>query len=274
MASSRLKVAIFVHDEVIWSLPAWWETIPQLCQAGHQIVGIYLFPEVLKQLRGWRIPFYLLETFGLGRFFQLALYGVLRRLRSRYSGISSWESLAARNHIPLLRGDSPNEVSVHRWLADNLPDAVFIMLSNIITNKTLSAAPTTFINKHAALLPSCRGLYPYFWAVLKDEPLGVTVHKVDPRVDRGDILVQRKINDSYKAISMVSFYEHVFSLFPGMVLTALDVLARGQTVSRPDGINDSCYSLPTRQDYKAFKRKNGILIHLSDFLSLSRLDWK
>ena len=47
------------------------------------------------------------------------------------------------------------------------------------------------MNVHASLLPKYRGAAPIQWAVLEDESeTGVTIMKMDPGLDTGDILTQ------------------------------------------------------------------------------------
>jgi methionyl-tRNA formyltransferase len=49
------------------------------------------------------------------------------------------------------------------------------------------------INLHPGLLPQVRGLDALQWAIMRDEPLGVTAHLIDKRVDAGWILERREI---------------------------------------------------------------------------------
>jgi len=53
------------------------------------------------------------------------------------------------------------------------------------------------LNVHPALLPKYRGVFPYFWAMLYgEEYAGVTVHRIVPRYDAGDIIKQEKVKIS------------------------------------------------------------------------------
>ncbi len=50
------------------------------------------------------------------------------------------------------------------------------------------------INFHPSLLPKNRGANPYFWAIyLNQKVTGLTVHYMDERFDRGDIILQEAI---------------------------------------------------------------------------------
>jgi folate-dependent phosphoribosylglycinamide formyltransferase PurN len=50
-----------------------------------------------------------------------------------------------------------------------------------------------FINIHGSLLPFGRGPHPHIWAWINGEPHGVTIHKMSPEIDKGPIIVQRKV---------------------------------------------------------------------------------
>jgi methionyl-tRNA formyltransferase len=49
------------------------------------------------------------------------------------------------------------------------------------------------INLHPGLLPQVRGLDALQWAIMRGQPLGVTAHLIDKRVDAGWILERREI---------------------------------------------------------------------------------
>ncbi|MCP5476038.1 MAG: hypothetical protein H7A19_14500 [Rhodanobacteraceae bacterium] len=49
------------------------------------------------------------------------------------------------------------------------------------------------INIHPGLNPETRGWFPQVWAILKELPLGFTVHRIDRRLDHGDIIFRREL---------------------------------------------------------------------------------
>ena len=51
----------------------------------------------------------------------------------------------------------------------------------------------TFINFHGSLLPLGRGPHPHIWNWINGEPHGVTIHKMTAEMDKGPIIVQRKV---------------------------------------------------------------------------------
>lgn len=49
------------------------------------------------------------------------------------------------------------------------------------------------MNTHNSLLPFNRGVHPNFWAIVEEKEYGVSIHKVTPGVDDGDLIAQTAI---------------------------------------------------------------------------------
>jgi len=50
------------------------------------------------------------------------------------------------------------------------------------------------INIHFSILPHNRGCLPINWAIWNNNPVGVTIHEMNHKIDDGDIIEQREIN--------------------------------------------------------------------------------
>lgn len=48
-------------------------------------------------------------------------------------------------------------------------------------------------NLHPGYLPWGRGFYPVFWALWEGEPAGATLHEIDPGVDTGPLVAQKRV---------------------------------------------------------------------------------
>lgn len=62
-----------------------------------------------------------------------------------------------------------------------------------IAQALISFPKRGFVNTHPAFLPHCRGSMSNFWALVEGAPYGVSIHKVDERLDHGQILAQTEI---------------------------------------------------------------------------------
>ena len=62
------------------------------------------------------------------------------------------------------------------------------------------------INAHPGIIPITRGLDSFKWAIYNGDPIGVTLHLIDSKVDMGEILSIKKtpvfLSDSLKSLSM------------------------------------------------------------------------
>lgn len=63
----------------------------------------------------------------------------------------------------------------------------------IITSDLIKISKNGFINLHPSFLPKNRGKYPNFWAIVEENPFGVSIHKVDEGIDTGPIIAQERI---------------------------------------------------------------------------------
>ena len=94
--------------------------------------------------------------------------------------------------------------------------------SSIIPYKIYSTFKLA-LNTHPSLLPLHRGNYPIFWSSLFGDPLGITIHELDKRVDTGSRIFQERINynennnfrDLYLAsrISILKGLSYVLNLY-------------------------------------------------------------
>ena len=257
------RIAIFTSDDYTWSFSAWKRTIPEFF-ARYDVVGIYLFSDVLHGLKGWQILFWYLRTFGLLTFLLLALHAIKTRYLEIFSGIYTWQQLADAHHIALHYAATPNAPEVCIWVKENNIDIIFITVGQILKKDIINVPNIGIINKHAAVLPSCRGLFPYLWAKFTNAPTGVTFHQVDATIDTGKILVQKRYDNGNA--SMLQFYKLVFSQFPALALQAAEHLVEKNYLPTPTDVQASYFGLPTKTDVKAYRKKGYYIARFIDLL--------
>ncbi len=79
-------------------------------------------------------------------------------------------------------------------LRDLRPDiGISAFFGAILKPEVINLFPHGCINMHAALLPFNRGWHTNVWPIIEGTPAGVTIHYIDPGVDTGDIIAQRRI---------------------------------------------------------------------------------
>lgn len=74
-----------------------------------------------------------------------------------------------------------------------LPQGIdyFVITGAGIINTEL-AQGTPIVNAHPGIIPTTRGLDSFKWAILENDPVGVTLHLIDAEVDKGEVLVVRE----------------------------------------------------------------------------------
>ncbi len=89
--------------------------------------------------------------------------------------------------------EAENKKSFHEIIEKENPDAVIVAgMGIIIAPETLSLS--SFINIHPSLLPLYRGPSPIQWSIMdKVEKSGVTIIKMNEKIDQGPIIGKREV---------------------------------------------------------------------------------
>ena len=123
-------------------------------------------------------------------------YGRLaaRRSRARRRAILSAAGLddsplPAAEMIRVSSANAQETVVLLRHLA---PRVVVVNGTRILSRRVLEAVPAIFLNMHAGITPTYRGVHGGYWALVQGDHAhcGVTIHQVDPGIDTGPILYQ------------------------------------------------------------------------------------
>lgn len=250
-------------NEDIWSLTCWTRALPQLKSAGHDIAGLWTCDDQLGNQSNADTHNWYTATFGAWNFFKLGLFGIAVRFWQLVMfKPMNHRALAKRQSLFFAHTPSPNDAIFVEWVAAQRIDILLIMIPQIIRSPLINAV--TIINKHDALLPANRGLYPYFWAALKGDTQAVTFHQVTAKIDAGKILYQEAVIDKAALSSMTAFYVRNLTHYSQGAVAAIEALQANAKHTAICEVSESYHSLPTRADYLAFKRGGHYIITLSD----------
>ncbi len=99
---------------------------------------------------------------------------------------------ALEYRIPVFQPEALEDELFLRELQGFQSDLFVVIAYGKVLPKPLLSVPRLFsVNVHASLLPKYRGAAPINWAIINGErETGVTVIKLSPRVDAGDVLSQ------------------------------------------------------------------------------------
>jgi len=262
------KIAIISERDNIWALPVWQKTIPILQKNGMDIVGIWVCPNKLGRLRGIDIPKWYFNTFGAFDFTRLGLFSLFSQLRRQLrkytrNGIGNFSSLAKHYGIDYHECEDPNSSKMVTMLKSTQVEILITWIGYILKKQVLEVPQIGSINKHASILPSYQGLFPYLWAYISAAPQGVSFHAMNENFDRGDILVQQNVPKSIVESSMVGFYLYVYDNFSQFLLEAIKNMISKNFIT-PQEASSSAFGLPNREDIHLFRKAGGKIIRWQD----------
>jgi methionyl-tRNA formyltransferase len=131
--------------------------------------------------------------------------------------------------VEVLQPDKCKESGFLNCIQELQPDLGLVFAFGQLLPRALLDIPAMgFINIHPSLLPRYRGAAPIQWALLNgDAETGVTILKVTPKLDDGDMLLQESLEvDPLE--NAVELGERLARLGAGLAVRALDLLEEGQ----------------------------------------------
>ena len=159
---------------------------------------------------------------GFGR----AIRSVLSR--SGLTGQAVMAKWARMHDVPLLDAVSGRDPDLVERLQKLAPDVVCVSAFPWILGKEiLGIARRSALNVHSSLLPRHRGPNPLLWVYYhNDHRTGVTVHRMSPQADAGDILAQEAF-DLPRGFPIERLYTRKAELGGKLLLEVLGSLENG-----------------------------------------------
>lgn len=133
-------------------------------------------------------------------------------------------------HQPDDLADSAIAETLKSYVAD-----LFVVVSygQILSREVLDIPGLFCINLHFSLLPAYRGAAPINWAIINGETKsGATVIKMNEHMDRGDIILQKKINIE-KEDTAVELSDKLAKFGAEVLVQAIDLIESGKASFTP-----------------------------------------
>lgn len=145
-----------------------------------------------------------------------------------------------------------------------IPDLVLLSLEYDRLLHPSKFKSGSLYNIHFSYLPAYKGMYTSIWPILNGETFsGVTLHRIDPGIDTGDIINQAKfdidINDTSRVLYS-KYLENSIQLFK----ENYQLLLSGSVASKRQPIIGSTYYSKSSIDFKNITidlKKTGFEIH-------------
>lgn len=203
---------------------------------------------------------FLFQLYGIHGFilkiFEVAQFRLLN-LTSRFINIKkcySLQGIARKYHIPLYYVRNINSEDFLQLVENLHPDIILSSQGQIVGKHLLSIPKYGVLNKHAGMLPQYRGVFPVFWAMYnKEKEIGITVYRMNEKLDCGNILYQEKIpitpNDTFD-----SLYKKINFITPRLLLSTIDFIETGNAKQYTnDDTKATYFGFPTIEDIRRFK---------------------
>lgn len=129
----------------------------------------------------------------------------------------------------------------------------------LLPGELLQLPPLGCINVHASLLPAYRGAAPIHRAIMDGAAeTGVSIMRMVPEMDAGDILLQQS-EPVYDHDTAGSLHDRLAAKGAQLLLQALELLAGGTAVFRPQDHRKVCYAAPLQPDEEKIDWRRGAL---------------
>jgi methionyl-tRNA formyltransferase len=151
-----------------------------------------------------------------------------------------------------------NSAPARAFIAQCKPDLVLSAFFNQRIGPDLAG-----YNLHPSLLPELRGVDPVFYARLRGRPLGVTLHRLAPELDAGEIVAQRTA-PPVAGESVLAATARLYALGADLLVDSLDALPARGTPQAGAGSYDSW---PDRAAVRALRAKGVTLLAWRDLLA-------
>jgi len=150
--------------------------------------------------------------------------------------------VAATHGIPVFAPENVNHPLWIEKIKKMQPDFIFsFYYRNMLKQEILDIPAKGAFNLHGSLLPKYRGRCPINWVLVNGEKeTGVTLHKMTPRPDDGDIVAQSKIEISNDDTAKSLFAKSV-SAAEKMLDEALPSLVKGTAKLTPQDNSKATY---------------------------------
>jgi folate-dependent phosphoribosylglycinamide formyltransferase PurN len=267
----KLRIAIISNDDKLWSLYAWNNVLNSglFSREEYDLVGFWTCGKRFGNKKEIKVRGWFLYTFRFWNFFKLFLFSVSFKITAFFKSIlgnyhTSFAGLCRAHKVNYFKTALPNDQGFIDWIKANNIDIVIIMIDHILKQEVIDAPNICVLNKHASMLPENRGLFPYLWAGITNDSQGISFHKVNKAIDKGNLYYQEVVVNPELIKSMIAFYFYVHTDYYKMLAVALKNISTNTVIPSNSQRRSNYNSLPTHSDYLRFKKNGGRIINWKD----------
>ncbi len=191
--------------------------------------------------------------------YKLLNYIAVNFFNGNFPGIFSVEHVIRKNGLTIIRIENINSEDSLNFLKTLDIDVIFsIAASQIFRKGILNLPKVGCFNIHTSKLPKNRGMMPNFWSLLNyDEDIisAVTIHKMNDKLDDGDILLQSEFTlNPEEPLDLL--IKRTKKISAEVFLQAIDLLNEGSlSYIKNDSTKATYNSFPKKEDVSRFRAK-------------------
>ncbi len=174
--------------------------------------------------------------------------------------VKSW---AVERGLEVLQPEKQKDPEFLARLEALQPDLGLVAaFGQLITRRALETPRLGFINVHPSLIPKYRGAAPMQWTLIRgDRQGGVSIIKVTPRLDDGDVLLQQTV-DIPEDQSLEELHDSLAVLGGDLLVQAVEALAQGPMEARPQDAKEVIWAPAlTKDDGRLDWSKSSLELH-------------
>jgi len=252
----KLRI-LFITQEDPFYVKVFFEEFFKLYKDKSNILGVVICPTMNKKSL-LKLVKQMLDFYGFRDFLI-----ILSRFITLKTAKENLRQLCAHNQIPVYKEKNINgDTFIKHWQNKSIDVIVSVAAPQIFKKNLLDLPKWGCINIHHAKLPHYRGMMPNFWQMYYSEKnAGISVHKINQRIDEGEIILQKEVPLVEQNESLDSLIKRTKRIGAHCIIEALELI-------RDDRVaylayhkeNGSYFSFPSKAQVKEFRRMGNRLL--------------
>ena len=215
------------------------------------ILGAVICPTMGKKTL-YKMAKQMLDFYGIRDFWRMVWRFVAIKFKK-----NTLENLFNAYHIEIFKPNNINSTDfLNYWSCKHVDVIVSIAAPVIFKDKLLNLPRWGCLNIHHAKLPFYRGMMPNFWQMYhKEKSTGVTVHRMNNKIDEGEIILQRDIPMEHNE-SLDVLIKRTKRFGAHCIIEALDKIKNNTVTYMPNHPQEGSYfTFPSKNNVQEFRRR-------------------
>ncbi len=246
----KLRILFITQDDPFY-IRIFFEEFLKSYRNKVNILGVVICPTMGKKSLS-RIARQMFDFYGLVDFLRM----LWRLFWVKIIGCTL-QSLVKAHKVPVFKNNNVNGAEfIDYWRNKDLDVIVSIAAPQVFKKDILELPRWGCLNIHHAKLPFYRGMLPNFWQMYHGEKkAGITVHRMNPKIDEGEIILQREVNIGHNE-SLDTLIRKTKRMGAQYIMEALRMIRNNAVTYLPNSIEKGSYfTFPAKEDVLKFRRQ-------------------